>query len=87
MLKGFGDPTLQRADLVAMARALREGGIRSVTGGVRGDESYFDTRRTAPGWKPSYYKLECPPLTALISDRGKVAGRTVGWESTRGSRI
>jgi serine-type D-Ala-D-Ala carboxypeptidase/endopeptidase (penicillin-binding protein 4) len=86
VLKGFGDPTLQRADLVAMARALREGGIRSVTGGVRGDESYFDTRRTAPGWKPSYYKLECPPLTSLISDRGKVAGRTVDGPALAAAR-
>ena len=85
VLKGFGDPTLQRLDLVAMANALREGGIRSVTGGIRGDESYFDTRRTAPGWKPSYYKLECPPLTALISDRGE-GGRPDGRRARVGSR-
>jgi len=86
VLKGFGDPTLARAGLVAMAQALRKGGIRSVTGGIRGDESYFDSRRTAPGWKPSYYKLECPPLTALIADRGKVAGRTVDGPALAATR-
>ena len=42
-----------------------------------GDESYFDTRRTAPGWRPSYYKIESPPLSALVVDRAKVNGRTV----------
>jgi D-alanyl-D-alanine carboxypeptidase/D-alanyl-D-alanine-endopeptidase (penicillin-binding protein 4) len=76
VLKGFGDPTLNRGDLAWMAKALRDGGIRSVTGGIRADESWFDTRRTAPGWKPSFYKLECPPLTALIADRGKVGRHT-----------
>jgi D-alanyl-D-alanine carboxypeptidase/D-alanyl-D-alanine-endopeptidase (penicillin-binding protein 4) len=76
VLKGFGDPTLDRADLAWMAKALRDGGIRRVTGGIRGDESWFDKRRTAPGWKASFYKLECPPLSALIFDRGKVGRHT-----------
>jgi D-alanyl-D-alanine carboxypeptidase/D-alanyl-D-alanine-endopeptidase (penicillin-binding protein 4) len=77
VIKGFGDPTLSRADLTALALKVRRLGITHVTGGVRGDETYFDDRRTAPGWKPGYYKIECPPLTALIVDRGKVSGRTV----------
>jgi D-alanyl-D-alanine carboxypeptidase/D-alanyl-D-alanine-endopeptidase (penicillin-binding protein 4) len=86
VLKGFGDPTLQRGDLEAMAQTVRKAGIRSVTGGIRGDESYFDARRTAPGWKPSYYKLECPPLSALISDRGKVNGHTVDGPAIAATR-
>jgi len=86
VLKGFGDPTLRRGDLDALAQAIRKGGIRSVTGGVRGDESHFDARRTAPGWKASYYKLECPPLTALIVDRGRVAGRTVDGPALAAAR-
>ena len=77
VLKGFGDPTLSRADLYALAGKVRQLGITHVTGGVRGDETYFDARRTAPGWKAGYYKRECPPLSALIVDRGKVNGRTV----------
>jgi serine-type D-Ala-D-Ala carboxypeptidase/endopeptidase (penicillin-binding protein 4) len=77
VLKGYGDPTLSSADLAALARELEAHGITRVTGGVVADESHFDARRTAPGWKPSYYKLECPPLSALIVARGKVAGRTV----------
>ena len=39
-------------------------------GRVYGDESWFDSQRTGPGWKASYYINECPPLSALIVDRG-----------------
>jgi D-alanyl-D-alanine carboxypeptidase/D-alanyl-D-alanine-endopeptidase (penicillin-binding protein 4) len=77
VLKGFGDPTLSQADLHALAREVQSRGITRVTGGIVADESHFDARRTAPGWKPSFHKRECPPLSALIVARGKVAGRTV----------
>ena len=76
-LKGYGDPTLSRADLTTLARRVRAKGITRVTGWVLGDESFFDRRRTAPGWKPSFYKDESPPLSALVVDRAKVNGRTV----------
>ena len=71
VLKGFGDPTLSRADLRTLARGVRAFGIRRVTGGVVGDESYFDSRRVVSGWKPSYLVEESPPLSALIVDRGR----------------
>ena len=29
-----------------------------ITGLIVADESYFDTRRTAPGWRASFYKVE-----------------------------
>lgn len=77
VLKGYGDPTLTTADLRTLASSLRAAGIRRVTGRIAGDESYFDKRRTASGWKASYYKIESPPLSALVVDRGRVAGRTV----------
>jgi PBP4 family serine-type D-alanyl-D-alanine carboxypeptidase len=32
---------------------------------VLGDERHFDTRRDAPGWKPSYLGVESRPLSAL----------------------
>jgi len=77
VIKGFGDPTLTTSDLNTLARKVRELGITRVTGGVRGDETYFDTRRTAPGWKPSFYKVWCPPLSALVVDRARVNGTVV----------
>ena len=68
VLVGRGDPSLTRGDLRNLARQVRLLGIRSVKGRVVGDETFFDSRRTAPGWKPSFYKLESAPLSALIVD-------------------
>jgi D-alanyl-D-alanine carboxypeptidase/D-alanyl-D-alanine-endopeptidase (penicillin-binding protein 4) len=76
VLKGYGDPTLSSADLRALAQQIRAAGITSVTGSIVGDESWFDTRRTAAGWKSSFYINESPPLSALIVDRGWIGHST-----------
>lgn len=76
VLRGFGDPTLRSTDLDRLAAKLRTKGIRRVTGRISGDETYFDRRRTADGWRSSYYKDESPPLSALVVDRARVNGRT-----------
>jgi D-alanyl-D-alanine carboxypeptidase/D-alanyl-D-alanine-endopeptidase (penicillin-binding protein 4) len=75
--KGHGDPTLGAGDLRRLAGKLRARGIRRVTGRIVGDETYFDARRTAPGWRASFYKIESPPLSALVVNRARVNGRTV----------
>jgi serine-type D-Ala-D-Ala carboxypeptidase/endopeptidase (penicillin-binding protein 4) len=72
ILKGYGDPTLSSAQLRVLARQVRAAGITTVAGSVLGDESWFDTRRTAPGWKAAFYIEESPPLSALIVDRGRL---------------
>jgi D-alanyl-D-alanine carboxypeptidase/D-alanyl-D-alanine-endopeptidase (penicillin-binding protein 4) len=69
-LKGYGDPTLSSARLATLAGAVRGAGIEHVTGRVIGDESWFDSSRTAPGWKPEFYLHESPALSALIVNRG-----------------
>jgi serine-type D-Ala-D-Ala carboxypeptidase/endopeptidase (penicillin-binding protein 4) len=74
VLKGYGDPTLTIRDVRALARRIRAAGIRRVTGRVVGDESYFDSRRTGPGWKSWYYINQSPPLSALSVDRGRFRG-------------
>ena len=76
VLVGHGDPTLSSAGLAALARQVRAAGIRKVTRGVFGDESFFDARRTGAGWKSWFYVNECPPLSALTVDRGRYLGRT-----------
>ena len=75
-LRGFGDPTRTPADLDALAAEVASWGIRRVDGAVVADESWFDSRRTAPGWRPSFYIYESPPLSALAVDRGWYRGRT-----------
>ncbi len=74
-IKGYGDPTLSSDDVDRMARTIRARGIRVVTGGVVGDESSFDARRDAPGWKRGFLGIESPPLSALTVDRA------AGWPS------
>jgi serine-type D-Ala-D-Ala carboxypeptidase/endopeptidase (penicillin-binding protein 4) len=69
-LKGFGDPTLTSLQVERLATQIADLGITRIDGRVYGDESWFDAQRTAPGWKPSFYVNECPPLSALIVDRG-----------------
>jgi serine-type D-Ala-D-Ala carboxypeptidase/endopeptidase (penicillin-binding protein 4) len=73
-LQGHGDPALHTSGLVRLARTLRAEGIRRVTGRVFADESWFDRRRTAPGWKRSFYMDESPPLSALVVNRAVFGG-------------
>jgi D-alanyl-D-alanine carboxypeptidase/D-alanyl-D-alanine-endopeptidase (penicillin-binding protein 4) len=73
VLKGYGDPTLSNADLNRLAATIRGRGIRSVSGRVLGDESFYDLKRGASGWKPYFVGGETPPLSALVVDRA------LGW--------
>jgi D-alanyl-D-alanine carboxypeptidase/D-alanyl-D-alanine-endopeptidase (penicillin-binding protein 4) len=66
VLKGHGDPSLVRADLRTLADRIHDLGIRRITGRIVGDESYYDLKRTCSGWKASWYKIESPPLSALV---------------------
>jgi D-alanyl-D-alanine carboxypeptidase/D-alanyl-D-alanine-endopeptidase (penicillin-binding protein 4) len=75
-LKGFGDPTLTSKRLGRLARAIADAGIARVDGRVYGDETWFDAKRAAPGWKLGYLVYECPPLSALVVDRAVYDGHT-----------
>jgi D-alanyl-D-alanine carboxypeptidase/D-alanyl-D-alanine-endopeptidase (penicillin-binding protein 4) len=68
-LKGFGDPTLTSLQIERLATQISLLGISRIAGRVFGDESWFDSVRTAPGWRASYFIDECPPLSALVVDR------------------
>ncbi len=65
-------PHFGRPRRVSRPRCARPGS-RRVTGGIRGDESAFDKRRGAPGWKAYFVGGETPPLSALVVDRA------LGW--------
>ncbi|HEY1318258.1 MAG TPA: D-alanyl-D-alanine carboxypeptidase [Gaiella sp.] len=72
-IAGNGDPTLTAGDIGRLAAAVKSSGIRRVTGRIRGDESAYDSRRGAPGWKRYFIGGESPPLSALVVDRAR------GW--------
>ena len=44
-----------------------------MSGRILGDESFYDTKRGAAGWKPYFVGGETPPLSALVVDRAR------GW--------
>ena len=73
VLKGFGDPTFSTSDLDRLAATIRARGIRSVSGRILGDESFYDSKRGVAGWKPYFVGGEAPPLSALVVDRA------LGW--------
>ena len=66
-LKGYGDPTARVGDYAALARQVRTAGIRTVTGKLIVDASYFDAVRYNPTWRTSYaddyYAAETSALT------------------------
>jgi D-alanyl-D-alanine carboxypeptidase/D-alanyl-D-alanine-endopeptidase (penicillin-binding protein 4) len=65
VLKGGGDPTLDRAGLAQLAADVRAAGIRRVTGNLVADESWFDSSRSGPGWKAGFVPFESQALSAL----------------------
>ena len=85
VIKGYGDPTLSTLDLLQLASQLYAQGIRRVTGNVVGDESFFDQRRIAPGWKPWFYINESAPLSALTVDRAHYRGYMTRYPALAGA--
>ena len=77
VLKGYGDPMLTSQDLRRLVNQLWRLGIRSVTGRVIGDASWFDAQIGAPGWLPSFVDVDSPPLSALVVDRAARNNRLV----------
>ena len=72
-LVGFGDPDAHaRRPRTGSRAGSRRPGSGGSTGRVLGDDTHFDTRRDALGWKPSYLGIESRPLSAL-----SVGGRPV----------
>jgi serine-type D-Ala-D-Ala carboxypeptidase/endopeptidase (penicillin-binding protein 4) len=73
-LKGFGDPTLGSDAIDDLATQIAQLGIRRIAGRVLADESWFDSRRVASGWKAGFLINECAPLSALVVDRARYDG-------------
>lgn len=65
-LRGFGDPTLQRSDLVALAKQVKAAGVKTVTGSVVGDGTFYDNDRYNDYWDSRDYNWSyAPQISAL----------------------
>ena len=66
-LRGQGDPTLMKKDLDQFATTLSKQGVKSITGDLIGDDTWFDTVRLSPGIDKSdetfYYAAQIAGLT------------------------
>ncbi|MFV1951595.1 MAG: D-alanyl-D-alanine carboxypeptidase/D-alanyl-D-alanine-endopeptidase, partial [Nitrospinota bacterium] len=49
-IKGFGDPMLISEELWMMVKDLRNIGIRTITGDIIADDTFFDSERVGNGW-------------------------------------
>lgn len=65
-LRGFGDPSLEPADLQAMAHELHDRGVRRVDD-ILVDQKYFDDKTTPPAFeqKPSEWAAFRAPVSAV----------------------
>lgn len=65
-LKGYGDPTARQSDYASLAKKVRAAGIKTVTGKLVVDASYFDSVRYNPTWRTSYAdEYYAAPISAL----------------------
>jgi D-alanyl-D-alanine carboxypeptidase/D-alanyl-D-alanine-endopeptidase (penicillin-binding protein 4) len=79
VLRGGGDPTLDKPTLAKLADRLVNGGLTHLDGRVVGDESAFDAFRGVPS---SGYALtsDVGPLSALAYDHGVTGKRRPFWQ-------
>jgi serine-type D-Ala-D-Ala carboxypeptidase/endopeptidase (penicillin-binding protein 4) len=65
-IKGYGDPTLEKDNLVFIANQLKMKGISEIRGGIIVDDSYFEKVRFGKGWKSNWRgDVYSPPISAL----------------------
>jgi len=67
-------PNLTPSNVEDLVNALVAMGVRSVEGGVIGDESIFDFERYVPSWGDGIRSVEAGPLGALMINDGAVSG-------------
>jgi D-alanyl-D-alanine carboxypeptidase/D-alanyl-D-alanine-endopeptidase (penicillin-binding protein 4) len=68
-------PPVIRTRMEDVAKAVADAGVRQITGGIRADETRYDTERARPGWKPGYQSSgQVGPLSALLVDDGQADG-------------
>jgi D-alanyl-D-alanine carboxypeptidase/D-alanyl-D-alanine-endopeptidase (penicillin-binding protein 4) len=73
-LRGYGDPSLTTADLWAMARELKDYGVKRVQGDIRVDQRFYDELTTPPAFdqQPNEWASFRAPVSAVALDENCV---------------
>lgn len=73
-LRGFGDPSLDAGDLVAMASELHARGVRKIDGDILVDQRFYDDQTTPPAFeqKPEEWAAFRAPVSALAVNENTI---------------
>ena len=75
-IKGFGNSIFTEHDLKYLVDELLKKGIKSITGSVIGDDSYFDDIYVREDWIDGEgANVKLPPISALVLDRNRTTVR------------
>ncbi|MDT7570630.1 MAG: hypothetical protein QOE05_804 [Actinomycetota bacterium] len=66
-----GDPYLTKSGLHSLAQQVRAAGVRYVAADLLLDDSRYDNRRRAQGWKPDFVPDEAGPLSAMAVNQNQ----------------
>ena len=66
---GHGDPEVDRTTMRALARAVKDAGIRKIRGRVMGSTAGFERDWWAPGWR-DYFPADYIPLPTALTYEG-----------------
>ncbi|MCB0748141.1 MAG: D-alanyl-D-alanine carboxypeptidase/D-alanyl-D-alanine-endopeptidase [Ignavibacteriae bacterium] len=71
-IKGFGNSTFTTNDLDTLIIKLKEYGIKTITGNIVGDDSYFDKLYTRDDWIiDERANVKLPPVSALVINKNQ----------------
>ena len=70
-LKGGGDPALSYEGLLYLAREVYNAGVRTITGNIVGDDSFFDSEQEFSGWD-DFDKVYSGKISALSLNNNAV---------------
>ena len=89
VLRGHGDPSLGLADLYRLARAVSKLGVTRVDGGLRVDQSWFDSVHVPPAFdqQPNEWAAFRAPVSAVALERNAVTLNVVARSAGKPARI
>lgn len=71
-IKGYGNSTLKKYDIVRMVEDLKSLGITKITGSIIGDDRYFDNVYKRDDWiADETANVKLPPISAITVDRNR----------------